>query len=106
MFTNVYYSFNPHTHEGCDRSNYKLWLLDTGFNPHTHEGCDDAAFLKRLRFRVSIHTPTKGVTLRATIYSNVYYSFNPHTHEGCDSVADGFFLEDQVSIHTPTKGVT
>ena len=34
------YSFNPHTHEGCD-----LWcllwvILVFCFNPHTHEGCD------------------------------------------------------------------
>ena len=33
------------------------------FNPHTHEGCD-FLFLKFLfQLHVSIHTPTKGVTL-------------------------------------------
>ena len=32
------------------------------FNPHTHEGCD-ANLTKHLQYqRVSIHTPTKGVT--------------------------------------------
>ena len=33
---------------------------------------------------VSIHTPTKGVTLLGTYASTLYISFNPHTHEGCD----------------------
>ena len=54
------------------------------FNPHTHEGCD---FFITVYFdvtSVSIHTPTKGVTLF-----------------GIDHVVDGI-----VSIHTPTKGVT
>ena len=78
--------FNPHTHEGCD---YWVKLPPSpyhSFNPHTHEGCDIQRkyrkALKRefqsthprrvwlahesgeLRYtKVSIHTPTKGVTL-------------------------------------------
>ena len=35
-------------------------------------------------FFVSIHTPTKGVTLNAKPGSEPEASFNPHTHEGCD----------------------
>ena len=33
-----------------------------GFNPHTHEGCDAAYRPALIALRVSIHTPTKGVT--------------------------------------------
>ena len=33
------------------------------FNPHTHEGCDGLVCTFRSRKTVSIHTPTKGVTL-------------------------------------------
>ena len=59
-------------------------LLVRGFNPHTHEGCDLAAASEPCLAIVSIHTPTKGVT----IY--------------CDYILIAF----GVSIHTPTKGVT
>ena len=78
--------------------------------------------------QVSIHTPTKGVTLGAdaqlqmmisfnphthegcdlTMYPSetIQLSFNPHTHEGCDFVRKQKFNYNAVSIHTPTKGVT
>ena len=55
---------------------------------------------------VSIHTPTKGVTIRAA-RSVPTSCFNPHTHEGCDNEQLAIFdLANLVSIHTPTKGVT
>ena len=54
------------------------------FNPHTHEGCDCSTKGEPQGIRVSIHTPTKGVT--------------------SDSKIPPFCL--RVSIHTPTKGVT
>ena len=62
--------FNPHTHEGCDpQLDYAHIGIDS-FNPHTHEGCD----LPRVFFwhcpKVSIHTPTKGVTK----YAKAHYS--------------------------------
>ena len=57
-------------------------------------------------FLVSIHTPTKGVTLCSSCIWGRSTCFNPHTHEGCDvriwSLLDIWI----VSIHTPTKGVT
>ena len=77
---------------------------------------------------VSIHTPTKGVTLHPSTSSQSVASFNPHTHEGCDTKAVPFIgdslsfnphthegcdlkklnvkIKRYVSIHTPTKGVT
>ena len=56
-------SFNPHTHEGCDLLNCKIKLKKSGFNPHTHEGCDPMANQGDAGTAVSIHTPTKGVTM-------------------------------------------
>ena len=80
--------FNPHTHEGCDRCHRSRTGCFNGFNPHTHEGCDlkhlqqimlltqfQSTHPRRVwpalnsdaftRIRVSIHTPTKGVTATA-----------------------------------------
>ena len=99
-------SFNPHTHAGCDLwTYYYLWLWCC-FNPHTHAGCDKTnqtsidinrvsihtptqGVTKYLisnheRMLVSIHTPTQGVTTKIIrIFAPV--SFNPHTHAGCDA---------------------
>ena len=56
-------SFNPHTHEGCDLLPWSRCLCRRSFNPHTHEGCDKSKFRWFPLRSVSIHTPTKGVTL-------------------------------------------
>ena len=98
--------FNPHTHAGCDRGNTynilpfnlfqsthprRVWLrLDRSrrrwisFNPHTHAGCDYTLGIVDRWKRVSIHTPTQGVTNRTM----------------------RTFFAQVVSIHTPTQGVT
>ena len=98
--------FNPHTHAGCD---IKLMLSVRAcmcFNPHTHAGCDSYWCNLHIRTKVSIHTPTQGVTNRLSLlyrqnpvsihtptqgvtqfwYSmhSSFQSFNPHTHAGCD----------------------
>ena len=62
--------------------------------------------LERQRVKVSIHTPTKGVTLSSLLLLPSKRSFNPHTHEGCDSPYHCNRVQRKVSIHTPTKGVT
>ena len=121
--------FNPHTHEGCDIHPDFHLVGFRGFNPHTHEGCDSTCTLMHifmLKFqsthprrvwlistdkqfgmaKVSIHTPTKGVTFRRSKSSFVAIRFNPHTHEGCDFTVNVKLLGKAVSIHTPTKGVT
>ena len=78
------FCFNPHTHEGCDRSCCHHLAEVLRFNPHTYEGCD-REYLRVMRpLVVSIHTPTKGVTDRERRYHDIW----------------------RVSIHTPTKGVT
>ena len=86
-------SFNPHTHEGCDR-----WLIFGElsfpcFNPHTHEGCDQQYGYDIVDNDVSIHTPTKGVTLGALHIVQSLWRFNPHTHEGCDTIHTIMMLE-------------
>ena len=55
-------SFNPHTHEGCDILLPEILCTTRCFNPHTHEGCDDLFTFSWDFCKVSIHTPTKGVT--------------------------------------------
>ena len=79
-------SFNPHTHEGCDNNVMRYKLMSASFNPHTHEGCDPAAKIDVILDDVSIHTPTKGVTVFSAILYKLKWSFNPHTHEGCDEM--------------------
>ena len=94
MLNYILVSFNPHTHEGCD---YRFRIGERfllSFNPHTHEGCDiidmmsvshlsvfQSTHPRRvwLMFRrwivwarqVSIHTPTKGVTISIVLLVNV-----------------------------------
>ena len=62
---------------------YPSWAVAC-FNPHTHEGCDSGKSQIEKFWRVSIHTPTKGVTEKSMTILNFIISFNPHTHEGCD----------------------
>ena len=54
------------------------------FIPHTHEGCDFTIRVYHKVLVVSIHTPTKGVTLEHEGCPATFCCFNPHTHEGCD----------------------
>ena len=37
----ILFSFNPHTHAGCDHSPVDALSTHTRFNPHTHAGCDN-----------------------------------------------------------------
>ena len=143
------YSFNPHTHEGCDMSESntkysftkfqsthprRVWhkiRYNIGeylcFNPHTHEGCDEArkaaeearkvsihtptkgvtkAIIGHLIGRyVSIHTPTKGVTAHTSIKKSSNKCFNPHTHEGCDVLSALKILSPMVFQSTHPRRV-
>ena len=102
----MFYSFNPHTHAGCD-----FWrtssseLIPVSIHTPT-QGVTCYAIRWTPARCVSIHTPTQGVT---TVLLCLLFSipgFNPHTHAGCDK--DEANIEDValVSIHTPTQGVT
>ena len=122
------WGFNPHTHAGCDCITLsRSYRIAHGFNPHTHAGCDSTKAPPKPSIKVSIHTPTQGVTplIRLLILVSKFQSthprrvwltvdwvgcicesFNPHTHAGCDSALLDQSKEYQVSIHTPTQGVT
>ena len=99
-------SFNPHTHEGCDVTLPISPLPWVSFNPHTHEGCDQPWGAKSHRLRVSIHTPTKGVTICClhAFWSNRVSIHTPT--KGVTILILPSLSYDSVSIHTPTKGVT
>ena len=57
-------------------------------------------------YRVSIHTPTKGVTKNKVVYvPPVYVSIHTPT-KGVTKSDYALNLTSFVSIHTPTKGVT
>ena len=76
------------------------------FNPHTHEGCDWVAAWAKVCWIVSIHTPTKGVTV-VTYF--VYWGASVSIHTPTKGVTFSrctFCNSSHVSIHTPTKGVT
>ena len=62
------------------------WLCYAhSFNPHTHAGCDIFNTEVQVLSKVSIHTPTQGVTFVKQEYS-LLTGFNPHTHAGCDII--------------------
>ena len=120
--------FNPHTHAGCDFTiiiNYwyrrfqsthprRVWLRLTSSvinsqqfqSTHPRRVWQQCCSVCCSPYRVSIHTPTQGVTYRgyASILSKYkfqsthprrvwlyfvsvpvfHFGFNPHTHAGCD----------------------
>ena len=99
--------FNPHSHEGSDiqrsqdSSYYSMISIHTPTKGVTVyiDRCSD-------RCCISIHTPTKGVTLLLQVLLLLLYYFNPHSHEGSDGDSFAILLALIISIHTPTKGVT
>ena len=61
-------SFNPRTHEGCDKCPVVIVFSVCSFNPRTHEGCDIWREQREFNRQVSIHAPTRGAT-----YDNSFY---------------------------------
>ena len=127
--SHVHLCFNPHTHEGCDllecstNGNVKkfqsthprrVWLhvfvflsrfvlfqsthprrvwhflalrggFGVGVSIHTPtKGVTLKQKQGDISEYVSIHTPTKGVTAEDWYHRPYIHCFNPHTHEGCD----------------------
>ena len=77
------------------------------FNPHSHEGSDRSGRSCTFGQKISIHTPTKGVTYHLSPLLSPTYNFNPHSHEGSDDLGPEWLDRYvRISIHTPTKGVT
>ena len=80
-------SFNPHTHEGCDPRTRMTLELRISFNPHTHEGCDEAVLLPTTLVRSFNPHTHEGCDKYSIITNGDNKGFNPHTHEGCDLMA-------------------
>ena len=79
-------SFNPHTHEGCDFQTLQRFQVVSVFqSTHPRRVWRNNPYNVVVDKRVSIHTPTKGVTVLCSMVLVPYMSFNPHTHEGCDA---------------------
>ena len=55
----------------------------TDFNPHSHAGSDWCLILTPQNLRISIHTPTQGVT-HTYVWVFKIQNFNPHSHAGSD----------------------
>ena len=77
--------FNPHSHEGSDRSSDHLLLQLQYFNPHSHEGSDifvRSGIMSLSEFQSTLprreRLPDPKILL-------VHFYFNPHSHEGSDS---------------------
>ena len=101
------FCFNPRTHTGCDNKQSKLKRLIKSFNPRTHTGCD--GFRRNgynARRYVSIHAPTRGATVFASVvfHKTLFQSTHPHGVRLNEQAANK--LSDVVSIHAPTRGAT
>ena len=98
--------FNPHTYMRCDTKEDYINLCKK-VSIHTPTwGVTEARREEELRKRVSIHTPTWGVTLVTGNWDAFNGGFNPHTYMRCDNGFVAPSSQIEVSIHTPTWGVT
>ena len=88
------------------RTTCKAIRTIASFNPHTHEGCDERPARLFELLRVSIHTPTKGVTDQSCNWASVGRVSIHTPTKGVTQVINQYAQDDRVSIHTPTKGVT
>ena len=62
-------SFNPHTYMRCDIRQHSFFYFYQRFNPHTYMRCDGDRYTIDNIIKVSIHTPTWGVTLSPYAYA-------------------------------------
>ena len=103
----VQINFNPHSHEGSDTTAYCIESTPV-ISIHTPtKGVTLSMSFDCKHIQISIHTPTKGVTINDILEVLGKPHFNPHSHEGSDTILPD--LETTlwlISIHTPTKGVT
>ena len=58
------------------------------------------------KLNISIHTPTRGVTPSFSNLIPFWKYFNPHSHKGSDPQMETRNNNHYISIHTPTRGVT
>ena len=55
--------FNPHSHKGSDKNTGTQTNSKSDFNPHSHKGSDWNYRHRCCFWIISIHTPTRGVTV-------------------------------------------
>ena len=78
------WDFNPHSHTGSDPNLQARLYSGKYFNPHSHTGSDPPKRLRRQVVKISIHTPTQGVTRTYPARRPHRRNFNPHSHTGSD----------------------
>ena len=61
-----------------------LVLKSSSFNPRTHEGCDRCCLSCLMFLTLFQSTHPRGVRLQIDIIAYLIICFNPRTHEGCD----------------------
>ncbi len=103
---NFYFDFNPHSHAGSDVIATNLVFLFLYFNPHSHAGSDHGSIVKSSITKISIHTPTQGVTWKMKITPYVQYISIHTPTQGVTHCFPGLNEYIHISIHTPTQGVT
>ena len=65
--------FNPRSHEGNDEVSILGFSALTDFNPRSHEGNDCVPHvLISDSYRISIHVPTRGTTIRCILSVSAY----------------------------------
>ena len=74
-------SFNPHTYMRCDLYVDVSPTICSCFNPHTYMRCDFLCWFKKICIKVSIHTPTWGVTQIVEITESKVEFQSTHLHE-------------------------
>ena len=101
------FSFNPHTHEGCDLVNIIPTKLMICFNPHTHEGCDQKFYfyINNLYQFQSTH-PRRVWLSQGNLQMTIALFQSTHPRRVWLASLKVEQPSEEVSIHTPTKGVT
>ena len=79
-------NFNPHSHEGSDyRSRTRPTMITVFQSTLPRRERQSIRADENKRKIISIHTPTKGATIRIGGYLRWDLNFNPHSHEGSDA---------------------
>ena len=81
-----FHYFNPHSHAGSDVCRSCRSAYQTYFNPHSHAGSDAQQPNVTAVEKISIHTPTQGVTIYSCLTASQFSDFNPHSHAGSDTL--------------------
>ena len=76
------------------------------FNPRTHEGCDRESTILEICSCVSIHAPTRGATQNFTQWKMLLQFQSTHPRGVRLKLSVAVVTLSYVSIHAPTRGAT